>query len=85
MSYVYSMNNDELLSNINRAKGVIVEGLHTEGFLTREQADEIHTNYSVILETRKWLPEFLADWLGLEKDGMRLRLVRAIDRKEKTK
>ena len=83
MTYVYSMNSDELLSNINRAKGVIVEGLHSEGFLTREDADTIHTNYSVIIETRKWMPDFLADWLGIEKDGMRLRLVRAIDRKEK--
>jgi hypothetical protein len=85
MTYAYSMSSDELLSNVNRAKGVIVEGLQTEGFLTRAQADDIHTNYSVILESRSWLPPFLADWLGMDKEGMTLRLVRAIDRKEKKK
>ena len=81
MTHVYSMSDDELVSNANRALNVTVDGLQMEGFITKEQADHIHTNYSLIIESRSWLPGFLADWLGMKKDAMSLRLVKAIGRK----
>ena len=82
MSYTYSMNNDELVGNANRALNVVVDGLVIEGYLTKEQADEIHTHYSLILESRSWVPVFLADWLGLKKDALTLRLVKAVGREK---
>ena len=81
MSYVYQMDNDERAKNTNKALNVVVEGLRIEGFLTKEQADEIHTHYSLILESKSWLPEFLANWLGTG-DGMTLRLVKAVGREK---
>lgn len=83
MTHVYQMSDDDLTRNINRAKDVVIDSLRIEGYLTKEQADELHTHYSLIIESRSWMPEFLANWLGLTKDSMSLRLVKAIGRTEK--
>ena len=83
MTHVYQMSDDDLTRNINRAKDVVIDSLRIEGYLTQEQADELHTHYSVIIESRSWMPEFLANWLGLSKDSMSVRMVKAIGRMEK--
>lgn len=82
MTTVYQMGKDELLSNMNKALNIVVDSLRIEGYLTKEQAEEINTNYSLILESRSWLPVFLADWLGIKKDAISMRLVKAVGRKE---
>lgn len=81
MTHVYQMTEEDLQRNINKALGVVVDSLRIEGYLTEEQASHIHTNYSLIIETKAWLPEFLANWLKMKDDSMKLRLVKAVGRK----
>lgn len=84
MTSVYTFSDTELLHQVNYTKGIIIDGLQREGFLTDEQAKDLHTNYSVIVETRSWVPTFLADFIGLKKDSLRVRLVKAIGRERDT-
>lgn len=79
MTHIYQLNDNELLGNINKTMGVVVDGLRMEGFLTEQQAEQIHTHYSIIIESRAWLPKFLAEWLGI-KDNLTMRLVKAVGR-----
>jgi len=81
MTQVYQMDQNELLRNANTTLNMVVDGLRLEGFLTKEQAEEIHKHYSVIVESKSWLPEFLANWLKIDKN-MKIRLVRAVGRGE---
>ena len=85
MTSVYTFDDTEMLHQVNYAKGIIIDGLQREGFLTKEQAEDLHTNYSVMIETRSWVPTFLADFMGLKKDSLRVRLVRAIGRERESK
>lgn len=84
MTHVYQVDDNDLLRNANKTMGVVVDGLRREGFLTEDQASTIHTHYSVIIESNSWIPKFLADWLGMKKDGLSVRLVKAIGREKNT-
>ena len=83
MSNIYSMDDEGLLGFSNSVMTSVIGGLMKEGYLTQEQVTEIGLNYSVIIERKSWVPEFLAKFLGLnnEKDA-RVRLVKAIGRTE---
>ena len=82
MTSVYTFDDTEMLHQVNYAKGIIIDGLQREGFLTKDQADTLHTHYSVMIETRSWMPTFLADFIGLKKDSLRVRLVKAVGREK---
>lgn len=82
MTSVYTFTDDQLLHAINRALVISVEGLRKEGYITQEQSNDICTNYSLILESKKWLPVFLGEMLRLKDDGLSLRLVKAVGREK---
>lgn len=84
MTSVYTFDDTELLKQVNYTKGALVDGMRREGFITEEQANELHTHYSVIVENKGWLPEFLAKFLDLKDSSLRIRLVRAIGRERNT-
>lgn len=69
------------LSNANYLFETIIKGLTTEGYLTKEDENYILKNYSVIVESKSWLPEFLQKFLKIE-DKEWYRIVKAIDRRE---
>lgn len=79
---IYEVTAEQLLRNANTTLGTVVDGLRREGYLTQEQADHIHTNYSVVIEKRDWLPDFLVDWLGIKDNTFKVRLVKAIGREK---
>ena len=84
MTSVYTFDDTELLKQVNYTKGSLIDGMRREGFITEDQANELHTHYSVIIEHRGWLPDFLANFLNLKDSSLRIRLVRAIGREKNT-
>ena len=82
MSNLYTFDDAELLKQTNYTLGAVVDGLRREGFLTQDQANQIHTNYSIIIESKNWLPEFLTKWMRMKDTTLKIRLVKAIGREE---
>lgn len=79
---VYEMTPQQMVRNSNVTLNTVVDGLRREGYITQEQADHIHTNYSIVIEQRDWLPDFLIDWLGIKENTFKPRLVKAIGREK---
>lgn len=82
MTKLYSYEHEELLEQSNNIFLNVVYALKEEKYLTEQQMNEIIMNYSVIIENRSWLPQFLSKYLGLNKGYQHYRLVKAIGRKE---
>ncbi len=83
MTSVYTFDDTELLQQVNYTKGVLVDAMRREGFITEDQAKNLHTHYSGMIEHKNWVPAFLTKFLGLKDDSLRVRLVRAIGREKK--
>ena len=83
MSGVYTFDDTELLQLVNHNYTHVIDALRREGFLTSEQALTLHKEYSVVVETTRWMPKALSKWLGLKDDKIGLRLARVIAREEK--
>lgn len=80
---VNTLTDDEILRILNTTFIVTVNGLKDEGMLTHDQVQNLYKNYSIIIERKTWLPDFLSKWLSLDKnDLIKVRLVRAIGRVE---
>lgn len=82
MTSVYTFDDTQLLQQVNYTKGILVDSMRREGFITDDQAAELHTHYSMIIENKSWVPDFLAKFLSLKDDSIRVRLVRAIGREK---
>lgn len=81
MSKLYTLTDEELLKFVNSAFANTINGLYKEKYLTKSKADEIIGNYSIVVESNRWLPKSVAKWLGLKEDRIVFRLVRAVDRR----
>lgn len=77
---VYSLDSEQLQQYVNSAFVNVVNGLVKEKYLTKTKADEIIGNYSVVMETNRWLPKSVSKWLKLKDDRLTFRLMRAVDR-----
>jgi len=64
---LYSLTLDNMINNANNAKEVVVDGLIQEGFLTKEQGEEINNRYAVMI-TEKGLFGKILDKLLFKKD-----------------
>ena len=82
MTQVYTFDDVELLQLVNHNYTHVVDALRREGFLTPEQAQTLHTEYSVIVETTSWMPKALSKWLGLKDGRLGVRLARVIAREK---
>ena len=80
MTKIYTVEDEELLKFVNSAFVNAINGLYHEKYLTKFKRDEIICNYSIIVETTRWLPKAIAKWVGLEDDRIVFRLVRAVER-----
>lgn len=77
---VYRLDHVELQEYVNNAFNRTLWALHKEKYLTKAQVNELLGNYSIIIETSRWLPKTVSRWLGLKEDQLSFRLVRAVDR-----
>ena len=79
------MTDEELQRAMNNAFIGILENLCEEKFITKEQCVDLQTNYSVVIENKRWLPKFLSDWMGMKDDNQYMvRLARMVGRKSNT-
>jgi hypothetical protein len=65
------------LENYNNAKEAIVNALVREQFLTVEQAEQINTNYAVVLVKNNWLGQAIGKLLG-RKDVQYIKLMKVV-------
>lgn len=75
----FELDRAQLQNYANNVLVEVVRSLSKEQFLTTVQMNDILKNYSVIIEDKRWLPEFLCRWLKLENKTV-FRLARAIGR-----
>lgn len=80
MTKLYSYDIEGLTEIANHTMINVINGLCKEGYLSKDQVTEIGTNYSVIIETKRWLPKFLSKWLNFGDDHLNFRLYKAINR-----
>lgn len=80
MTKLYSYDIEGLTQIANHTLINVLTALSKEGYLSKDQVTEIGTNYSVIIETKRWLPKFLSKWLNLDDDHLSVRLCKAINR-----
>lgn len=76
---LYSMDIEQLTSNLNVAKEMLLEALEREGLL-KGSAKEIGEKYAVIIHKRGWLGSLWAKWFEGLKDeaGFRVTLVKIV-------
>lgn len=65
------------LENYNSVKEVIITGLFREGFLTKEQAETLLTQYAVVLVKGNWLGQAIGKLLN-KKDAQCIKLVKIV-------
>ena len=65
------------LENYNNAKEAIVNSLAREKFITEEQAEQINTNYAVVLVKNNWLGQAIGKLLG-RKDVQYIKLMKVV-------
>lgn len=68
----------ELQGHINGAFLNITGAMVKEGFLTEEQAGNLQTNYFVVVESHSWLPKWVAEKLGHDKNKLKYTLSKRI-------
>lgn len=78
----YQLDDAGLQRVANQVLGVCIDSLRKEGKIDQALADDVHTNYSIIIEKNTWLPEFLSKWMGFKEGRAVFRLVRAVGREK---
>lgn len=68
----------DLQHHINNAFINVITSMFKEGFLTEEQAANLQTNYFVAVESHSWLPKWVAEKLGHDKDKLKYTLSKRI-------
>lgn len=74
----FEMTETEIQAHLNTAFINIVASMVKEGFLTEEQAGNLQTNYFVAVESHSWLPKWVAEKLGYDKNKLKYTLSKRI-------
>lgn len=74
----FELTETELQGHLNTAFINIVASMVKEGFLTEEHAADLQTNYFVVVESHSWLPKWVAEKLGHDKNKLKYTLSKRI-------
>lgn len=68
----------DLQHHVNNAFINVITAMFKEGFLTEEHAADLQTNYFVVVESHSWLPKWVAEKLGHDKNKLKYTLSKRI-------
>ena len=74
----YTISNLGLAEVSNQAKEVIMSGLVSEGFLTKDQAQDISYNYAVVIHSKGWMGRLFDKIRGVGDKSI-MTFVRAVE------